>query len=456
MIQLYNTLKRKKEVFYPLDEKCAKIYACGPTVYFYAHIGNLRTYIFEDILKRTILYNGYDVDHVMNITDVGHLTDDGDTGEDKMEKGAKREGKTAWEVAEKYTKAFKKDLKELNVVSPNTWIKATETIEEQISLIQKMEKEGYAYVIKDGVYFDTSKISDYGKLAELQNVDQEEGARVEPVPGKKNPKDFALWKLTPKGVKRQMEWESPWGKGFPGWHTECVVMCVKTLGIPVDIHCGGVDHIPVHHTNEMAQAQAVYNQELSRFWMHGEFMNLKEDKMSKSKGKIITVEKLKEESFSPLDYRYFCLTTHYRKKMQFSYPALRGARAGLESIKNKVREIRCETKVPANDIYRREFLECINDDLNIPKALAVTWKMLRSNLSNEEKYATILSFDRVLGLRLDKEKETIPYKIKTRVDERERLRKEGKFDEADKIRKEIEELGYHIEDTPKGINIKRI
>ena len=456
MIQLYNTLKRKKEIFYPMDEKCAKIYACGPTVYFYAHIGNLRTYIFEDILKRTLLYNGYDVDHVMNITDVGHLTDDEDSGEDKMELGAKRDGVSAWEIAEKYTNAFKKDLKELNIISPSRWIKATDTIEEQISLIKKMEEKGYAYVIEDGVYFNTSKIKDYGKLADLQNVDLEPGSRVEPVPGKINPADFALWKLTPKDQKRQMEWDSPWGRGFPGWHTECVVMCVKTLGIPIDIHCGGVDHIPVHHTNEIAQAEAVYNRELSRFWMHGEFMNLKNEKISKSKGRIITIEELKENTFSPLDYRYFCLTTHYRKKMEFSYPSLRGARAGLQSLRNKVREIRSETDVKANEAYRREFLECINDDLNIPKSLAVVWKMLRSNLSNEEKYATIISFDRVLGLNIDKEDIVIPYRIKIMADERERLRKEERFEEADNIRKEAEKLGYLIEDTSRGVNIKKI
>ncbi len=457
MLKLYNTLKRKKEIFYPQDEKCARIYACGPTVYFYSHIGNMRTYISEDVLRRTILYNGYDVKHIMNITDVGHLTSDEDEGEDKMEVGAKRDGITAWDVAKKYTAAFKNDLKELNIIKPTAWIKATDTIKEQISFIERLENKGYVYTTDDGVYFDTSKVSDYGKMANLANVDQEPGARVEPVPGKKNPEDFALWKFSPKGKKRDMEWDSPWGKGFPGWHTECVVMCINSLGIPIDIHCGGIDHVPVHHTNEMAQAEALYNQDMARFWFHSEFVDIKSKKLSKSKGNIITVESLKEEMFSPLDYRYLCLSAHYRTKINFSSSAMRTAKSAMESLKSKVKEIRCETTARANEAYRREFLENINDDLNTPKALATTWKLLRSDLGKEEKYATLLSFDRVLGLRLDKEEEEkIPYSIKNLAKERERLRKERKFEEADKIRKEAEEKGYKIEDSSQGTRIKKI
>ncbi len=457
MIKFYNTLKKEKEDFYPIDGETAKIYVCGPTVYFYAHIGNMRTYLFEDVLKRTILYNGYKVKQVMNITDVGHLTSDEDTGEDKMEKGAKREGKSAWQIAETYTKAFKEDIKSLNILDPEIWIKATDTIEEQISLIKTLEEKGYAYTIKDGVYFDTSKLYTYGKLANLQNVDLRPGARVEQVSGKKNISDFALWKLTPEGTSRQMEWDSPWGKGFPGWHTECVVMSVETLGIPFDIHCGGVDHIPVHHTNEIAQAEAAYEKQMARFWMHGEFINLAGEKMSKSEGNIITVKALKDEGFSPLDYRYLCLGAHYRSKMNFSFEALGGAKAGLRSLKEKAKDIRCETLLKPQNRFVEEFLSSINDDLDTPRALAITWKMIRSDMSSEEKYATLLSFDKILGLDLHvEEEEKIPYKIKRMVEEREERRKEKNFDEADKIREEIEKAGYRAEDTPKGVKIKKI
>jgi len=302
MIKLYNTLKRKRQIFKPIKKNKVGLYTCGPTVYWYAHIGNLRTYILNDILKRVLEYNGYKVNHVMNITDVGHLTSD--TGDDKMELRAKKEKKTAWQIAEFYTKAFQKDLKRLNIIYPDKWTKATDYIKEQIDLIKLLEKKGLTYQIEDGVYFDTSKIKDYGSFSRNKKQDLKAGARVKIAKGKKNITDFALWKLSPKNTKRQMEWDSPWGVGFPGWHTECVVMSIKHLGLPFDIHTGGIDLIFPHHQNEIAQAKAVYKKDLSKFWLHGEYLILKEGKMAKSKGDIIRIDTLIKNNFDPIAYRY--------------------------------------------------------------------------------------------------------------------------------------------------------
>ena len=367
MLKLFNTLTRKKENFNPVPElrlarsvrdrapsakdklprgkalrnKNVGIYTCGPTVYNYAHIGNLRTYLFEDVLKRVLAYNGFKVKHVMNITDVGHLTSDADTGEDKLEKGAHREKKTVWQIAEFYTRTFKKDLKNLNILEPNVWLKATETIKEQIALLKKLEAKGFTYKIDDGLYFDTSKLKNYGALwGSKKPIELKPGARVKMVKGKKLPTDFALWKCTPHGVKRQMEWPSPWCRGFPGWHTECVVMAIKELGIPFDIHAGGIDHIPIHHTNEIAQAQAAYGKNLARFWLHGEFLIEKKGKMSKSKGDILILDTLIKKGFNPLSYRYLTLTAHYRAKLTFSWKSLEAAQNALNNLYAKVTETR--------------------------------------------------------------------------------------------------------------------
>jgi cysteinyl-tRNA synthetase len=465
MLKLYNTLTRKKEVFKSLKDKKVGLYTCGPTVYWFAHIGNLRTYIFEDILKRVLEYNGYKVKHVMNITDVGHLTSDADTGEDKIELGAKRERKSAWEIAEFYTKAFKEDLKKLNIKEPDVWIKATETIDDQINLIKILEKKGFTYKISDGIYFDTSKLKNYGRLWP-KKMELKAGARIEMVPGKKNPTDFALWKFTPPGVKRQMEWDSPWGRGFPGWHTECVVMSIKELGIPFDIHCGGVDHILIHHTNEIAQAEAVFGKVFANFWLHGEFLVLGKEKMAKSKGKIFTLNELIEKGFNPLAYRYFCLGTHYRKKLQFSWQALKASQNALNNLYQRILEIK-EKKIPYfsrsrkiedRNFYHEKFLEFINDDLNMPKALALTWKLIDDKkISNEEKYSLLIDFDKVFGLDLAKiKKPKIPEEIKKMVEQREEYRKKGDFKTADEIRKKIKEMGYWIEDTKEGPKIKKL
>lgn len=474
MLKLHNTLSRKKEAFKPIKDRAVGLYTCGPTVYWFAHIGNLRTYLFEDLLKRVLVYNGYRVKHVMNITDVGHLTSDADTGEDKLEKGAQREQKTVWEIADFYTKNFQNDLKKLNIKEPDVWLKATETIKEQIELIQTLEQKGFAYKIEDGVYFGTSKLKEYGQLwGSKKPVELKAGARVEVVEGKKNPSDFALWKLTPPDVKRQMEWNSPWGKGFPGWHTECVVMSIKELGIPFDIHCGGIDHIQIHHTNEIAQAEAAYDKALANFWLHGDFLIEKDGKMSKSKGEILTLEFLTKKGFNPLAYRYLCLTTHYRSKLTFSWESLEASQKALNNLYKKTAELKaelnfnsqprvqCSNTEPQNidkGKYRESFNEFINNDLDIPQALALAWKMLDDNeLSAAEKYALLLDFDGIFGLNFDKiERASIPQEIIELAGKREELRKQKRWSEADLARAEIKNKGYVLEDADKGPLIKKI
>lgn len=461
MLKLHNTLTRKKETFKPLKDQKVGLYTCGPTVYFYAHIGNLRTYIFEDILKRVLEFNGFKVKHVMNITDVGHLTSDADTGEDKIEMGAKRERKTAWEIAEFYTQAFKKDLKRLNIKTPDIWVKATDTIKDQIDLIKILEKKGFIYQTSDGIYFDSSKLKTYGRLWP-RKMKLKARARIEMVKGKKNPADFALWKFTPPGIKRQMEWESPWGRGFPGWHTECVVMSMKHLGIPFDIHCGGIDHVLIHHTNEIAQAEAAFSKILANYWLHGEFLILKEEKMAKSEGKIITLENLIGKGFNPLAYRYLCLTTHYRKKLQFSWHVIKASQNALDNLYQKISEI-SETKNVENSSrgvkdYQKTFSEFINDDLNIPKALALAWDVLKEqNLSEREKYQLLLDFDKVFALDLAKiKKPKIPQEIMKLVRVREEYRKKGDWKSADEIRQKIKEMGWQIEDAEDGPKLKKL
>lgn len=466
MLKLYNTLGRKKEVFKPLTNKMVRLFTCGPTVYFYAHIGNLRTYIFEDILKRVLEYNGYKVKHVMNITDVGHLTSNADTGEDKIELEAKKEKKTAWQIAKFYTKAFKRDLKILNIKEPDIWVRATETIKEQVDLIRILEKKGFTYRITDGIYFDTSKIKDYGKLAGLKKQKLKPGVRVEIVPGKKNPRDFALWKFTPPGVKRQMEWDSPWGRGFPGWHTECVVMASKFLKVPFDIHCGGIDHIPIHHTNEIAQSEAAFGKNLANFWLHGEFLTINQRRMGKSEGNIIVLNDLIKNGFDPLAFRYLSLTCHYRSKLNFSWSALKASQIALSNLYEKLAEDnlqsssikRISTSSRLLSIYQKRFLQFINDDLNMPKSLALMWQIIKDErLTTKEKRELLFDFDKVLGLNLAKiKKPKIPQKIKKLVELREKFRQEKNWERADEIRNELKKMGYWIEDTLNGPKIKKV
>ena len=458
MIKLYNTLVRKKETFKSFKNKKVGLYTCGPTVYFFAHIGNLRTYIFEDILKRTLEYNGYSVDHVMNITDVGHLTSDADSGEDKMIKALKREGKelnkkSMLEIAKFYTKAFKKDLRFLNIEEPDIWCKATDNIKEQIALIEDIIKNGYAYETDSGVYFDTLKLKEYGELARLDIENLKEGARVKERTEKKNQTDFALWiKLSGEHKNHIMNWTSPWGKGFPGWHSECSAMSIKYLGKKIDIHCGGIDHIPVHHTNERAQNIAATKKPVVKVWMHGEFLVLKTGKMSKSKGKNIILKDLIDEGFDPLAYRYLCLNAHYRSQLTFSLDSLKGAEQGLENLREKVRELKKSEEVletPRFKKYLKEFNSFISDDLDTPKALALMWIMVKDDkLAGREKYELLLSFDNVFGLGLQDVKSIkIPQEVKKLAKEREQLRKNNEWKKADKVRESIEKLGFKVEDV---------
>jgi cysteinyl-tRNA synthetase len=457
---LYNSLTRKKQEFKPIHTGSVGLYTCGPTVYNYAHIGNLRTYIFEDILKRVLLYNGYSVKHVMNITDVGHLTGDRDMGEDKMEAGAAREGKSAWDIAEYYTQSFKKDIQHLNIMAPDVWVKATDTIPEQIALVETLEDKGYTYQTADGIYFDTSKFKDYTKLSHQDLEALKEGARVERNPEKRNPTDFALWKFSPPGSKRQMEWGSPWGVGFPGWHLECSAMSMKFLGEQLDIHCGGTDHIDVHHTNEIAQSEAATGKPFFNFWMHGAFLIIQGGKkMAKSEGNFLTLENaFLKNDINPLVYRFASLLTHYRKPMEYSDEGIQAARNGLLHLQNQVRQIAtadADNETPVNAEFKDKFTETINDDLNMPRAMAIVQEMLKSKISDVQKYSTIMDFDRVLGLRLDAldQYQALPAALQKLVDARQQARKEKDFATSDQLRAEIEALGYQVQDTPDGMKV---
>ncbi|HET6443506.1 MAG TPA: cysteine--tRNA ligase, partial [candidate division Zixibacteria bacterium] len=396
-LKLFDTYEREIREFIPLNPDKVSLYACGLTVYDYAHIGNLRSYIFEDILRRTLEYNGYEVEHVQNITDVGHLVSDADTGEDKMEKGARRTGMSAWQIAELYTEAFKDDLHQLNIHEPTIWCKATDHIQEQIDLVRCIEEKGYTYSTSDGVYFDTSKIDSYGYLARLDVEGLQAGSRIE-MGEKRNPTDFALWKFSPPGQQRQMEWESPWGVGFPGWHIECSAMAAVYLGDFFDIHCGGEDHIPVHHTNEIAQTQACYGTNLANFWMHGYFLQLDDAKMAKSAGGFLRLKSLIEKGYDPLAYRFFTMNAHYRSKLNFTWKGMDSAMISLNRLRTAV--YGWDDNGEPADEYLERFLRHINDDLNMPRALAVTWDLVRSDLPDGVKKSTIFEFDKVLGLRL--------------------------------------------------------
>lgn len=459
---LYNTLTRSKEEFKTIEPGTVKMYCCGPTVYNFAHIGNLRAYFFEDILKRVLLYNGYDVKHVMNITDVGHLVSDEDEGEDKMEKGSAREGKTVWEIANFYAEAFKKDISLLNIIPPTIYCKATDNIKEQIEMIQCLEAKGFTYTTADGVYYDTSKFPEYGKLARLDIEGLEEGKRIQFSDEKKNKTDFALWKFSPKDEKRQMEWESPWGVGFPGWHIECSAMSQKYLGVTFDIHCGGVDHIPIHHTNEIAQAEACSGKQFVNYWMHGEFLIEEKGKMSKSSGEFLRLQTLIDKGYSPLDYRYFLLMTHYRKKIKFSFENLDAARNGFNNLKSKIAEIKSAVKesdvvdVSKTGSYLEKFNLCINDDINAGEGLALTWEMLKDeSLNPSEKILLVNVFDKIFGLDLEKVEAAktnvdVPAEIMELAEKRVEAKKNKDFKLADELRNLIKEKGYEVVDEKGG------
>jgi cysteinyl-tRNA synthetase len=448
----------------PLVKKFVGLYTCGPTVYNYAHLGNLRTYLFEDILRRVLKYNSYHVKHVMNITDVGHLTGDQDMGEDKLELGARREGKSAGEIAAFYTAAFRKDLEQLNIIAPDIWCRATDNIAEQIDLIKSLEEKGFTYRTADGLYFNTAKVKHYNKLSHLPLEKLREGARVERNPEKKNPTDFALWKFSPADAKRQMEWSSPWGIGFPGWHIECSAMSLKYLKPSLDIHCGGVDHINIHHTNEIAQSEAATGQPFFRYWLHGAFLNIAGGKkMAKSATNFLTLEKaIIADNLDPLSYRFAALQVHYRKPMEYSPGIIRQAAQGLESLHQQVAKLGGRVGLIIGD-YQDKFCAAVNDDLNMPRALAVLVGVLKAKLDPADKLATVLDFDKIFGLGLDKASDysvsldisALPADIQSLMEERELARRQHDWRRADELRRLSADGGYLIEDTKTGPKVTR-
>jgi len=464
-MKIYNTLTKKIEVFKPLKDKKVGLYTCGPTVYDYDHLGHAWNYTMADLLRRTLEYLGYKVTHIMNITDVGHLTSDADTGQDKVEKSAQKHRKTAFEIAQYFTEIFLLNRKKMNMLEPTVICKATDHIQEMINLIEKINEKGAAYIIDDGVYFDVSKYPKYGQLSGNTLEKLKAGARIEVNPQKKHPADFALWKFTPLGVKRQMEWDSPWGRGFPGWHIECSAMSMKYLGESFDIHTGGEDNIFPHHESEIAQAETATGKKFVRYWFHPRFLQVEGQKMSKSLKNFYTLKDLENKGYEPLSLRYLFLTAHYRQRFNFTFKGLEAAQISLEKLREFIRKILIEQKTSGKQTvslkkYQQEFKKAIENDLNIPKALSVLWKLIKDYNKNPSKfdskkvYALILDWDKVFGLNL---KEVglfkLPKKITELVKKREEYRKKKDFKKADEIRQQVQKLGYLIEDTAKGPKI---
>ncbi len=466
-MKLYNTLGRKIEDFEPLHGPGVTFYSCGPTVYDYTHIGHIRTYINNDSLKRALLYLGYSVNHVMNITDVGHLTGDDDSGEDKLEKGAEKTGKSVWEVATFYTDFFMSTMKAVNVMMPNSTVKATDHIKEMIKLIQRLEEKGFIYQTDETVYYDTSKFKHYGALSGQKLTDKLQQARgdVHLDPQKKNPTDFAVWfRRVGRFAKHQMHWPSPWGEGFPGWHIECSTISMEYLSETIDIHSGGVDHIPVHHENEIAQSEGATGKKFVRFWFHNEFLLVDGQKMSKSLGNIYTIDDVKEKKINPLALRLLFLQTHYRQQMNFTWEAARAANEAYNKLHDQVLALRSqsqrselsEEKLTKIDNYRDRFKQALSNDLQMPQAVAVMWEMLKSNIPSPDKLDLLLEFDQVLGLNLSAlREEKIPDEIKQLAEKREKARRENNFAKADELRKLINSKGYLLEDISEGFRLKK-
>lgn len=483
----YNTMKKDIQEFIPISKNEVRMYTCGPTVYNYAHIGNLRTYVFEDILRRSLEYAGYTVKHVMNITDVGHLTDDNDEGEDKMLKSSRETGKTVWEIAQFYTDAFFHDTDRLNIIRPTVSCKATEHINTMIDLVKRLENRGYTYQTGGNVYFSIDEFPEYGKLAGQKLSDLKEGARIDIDASKKNPKDFVLWFTKSKFDNHIMEWDSPWGKGYPGWHVECSAMSMKYLGETFDIHCGGTDHIPVHHTNEIAQSEAATGKRWVNYWMHAEFLLDDTGKMSKSKGEFLTLDLLIKKGFDPLDYRFFCLGAHYRAQLHFSFEALEAARKSRRNLMEKIAVIKRDAdnltseshnnsanesqekrNLGLDDIsvqargYLDDFRNFLSRDLNMPRCLSVLWKLVKdSDVMPQEKLALIKNMDSVLGLKLmeaapaEDDKEGLDKESLALIKEREAARKIKDYSRADEIRDILLKKGIEIKDTPSGTDWRK-
>jgi cysteinyl-tRNA synthetase len=462
-MKLYNTMTRRKEEFKSIVPGEVRMYSCGPTVYNYAHIGNMRAYVFMDILRRVLKHNGYKLKGVMNITDVGHLVSDADEGEDKLVKTAKEQHKSPLEIADYYTNIFMKDLKALNIETPEIVPKATEHISEMLAFVEGLMDKGYGYETSDGIYFDITKFEGYGKLSKLDLEGQQAGARVDVNDEKRHPADFALWKKAPK--EHIMQWPSPWGMGYPGWHIECSAMGRKYLGDVFDIHTGGVDHIPIHHENEIAQSEAFLGKPAVNYWAHGEFLLVDNGKMSKSLGNTYTINDLVAKGFSPLAYRYFCLNAVYRNKLNFTWDALQSSQTALDRLyegalvhKNGTEEIE-----PAIvEAFRQEFEEAINDDLNIPKALSTVWGIIRNPKKSKVLFDLLVKMDEILGLDIDKvEKkeeaiDPVSDEIQKLIEERQKARKEKNWALSDKIRDDLKAQGIILEDSPEGVKWKRV
>ena len=459
-MKLYNTLTRKKEEFAPLDGKTVRMYSCGPTVYNYAHVGNMRTYVFMDLLRRALRFEGYKVKGVMNITDVGHLLSDADDGEDKMEKAAREQQKSPGEIAAHYTRVFFEDLEKLNIGKPELTPKATEHIPEMLDFVYALCERGYGYETSDGIYYDISKFPAYGQLSGISLEDQKAGARVEVNDEKRNPYDFALWKKAPK--EHIMQWDSRWGKGYPGWHIECSAMSKKYLGETFDIHTGGVDHIPIHHENEIAQSYGLTGKNPAKFWMHGEFMLVDNGKMSKKLGNTYLIGQLEEMGYSPMSFRYFCLNTHYRKKLNFTFEGMDGARTAYARLCSQiVRHRTGEHEIEADRLaaYRQEFAESIADDLNVPGALGVLWTMIKEP-SCRQVYELALEMDRVFGLRLsevqaEEIREEIPDAVEAVAKERAAARAAKNWAKSDELRAVLDGMGYAVKDNKEVYTLTR-
>ena len=454
-LKLFNTLSREKEVFRPIDEKEVRIYTCGPTVYYFAHVGNLRSYLFMDNLRRVLKYNGYNLRHAMNITDVGHLESDADEGEDKMAKAARREHKDPYEIAEFYMDRFLEDLRKLNVSMPEIICSATDNIKEMEEYVKKIIENGYAYETDDTIYFDTSKLDKYGILSKIKIDEQKAGARVEFDNKKKNVTDFALWIKAPEN--HIMKWDTFWGKCYPGWHIECSAMGRKYLGEKFDIHTGGVDHIPIHHENEIAQSKGYSGKIPANWWMHCEFLLVDGGKMSKSLNNIYTLEDLKNKGFSPLDYKMFTFTSHYRNKLNFTWDSLESAKIALSRLKEGYNRHAEGIEDVVDSVivdYENKFHEAINDDLNMPLAMSVVWEVVKNPIKSN-KFAKLLDkFDEVLGLNLShKEELELPEEIKDILEERKNARENKDWAKSDELRDKLLDLGYVVKDTKNGVEV---
>lgn len=454
-LKLYNTLSRQKEVFKPIDDKAVRIYTCGPTVYYYAHIGNLRSYLFMDNLRRVLKYNDYELQHAMNITDVGHLVSDADEGEDKMMKAARRENKDPYEIAEFYMNRFLEDLEKLNVSRPEIICRATEHIKDMEEYVQKIIENGYAYETKDTIYFDTSKLDKYGILSNIKIDEQKAGARVEFDDEKRNVTDFALWIKAPEN--HIMKWDTFWGKCYPGWHIECSAMSRKYLGELFDIHTGGIDHIPIHHENEIAQSKGYSGHIPANWWMHCEFLLVDGGKMSKSLNNIYTLEDLKNKGFSPLDYKMFTFTSHYRNKLNFTWESLESAKTALFRLKDGYQK-HAEGSEDVDDSvineYETKFHEAINDDLNMPQAMSVVWDVIKNPIKSKKFAELLRKFDQVLGVKIDEKEEIeLPKEIENIIEERKQARTDKDWNKSDELRDKLFDLGYVVKDTKNGMEV---